>query len=176
VNPIRLALLAERTSYRTDPPGTGEPEWKWEDYAYAAAAGRCTPVEAAALEFRWRGVKSCRYLLYGALLVEAVKAEKRHGWSERIQGQRYLDALVQLSLDVEEHPALDGQVPLVLPDGRGFKRFAGFWCLRLPWMSEAVWQKHCDHRYSVIRSFLDMWVSEAVRKCSRALRADHDTF
>lgn len=171
MNPIRLALLAEKSSYRTEPPSTGEAEWNWQDFAHAAAAGGCTEIETVALEFRWRGAGK-RSVLYAALMLEALKAEQRHRWSERLEGRRYLDPMVQLALDVEQNPRLDGLVPLVIPAGDGYQRHPGWWCLRLPWLSEGQWRKSGEPRYQLIRQPLDIWVGEAVRKCRRALRDD----
>lgn len=172
MNPIRLALLAEKTSYRTDPPSTGEPEWSWEDAQHALAAGRATEVEALALEFRWRGAGR-RSVLYGALMSEALKAEKRHRWSERLFGRRYLEPMVQLALDVEQEPRLDGLKPLNVPTpgaDKPYRQLPGWWCLRLPWLTEAQWDREGELRYSLIRQPLDIWVGEAIRKCRPHLR------
>jgi len=171
LNPIRLALLAEVTSFRTDPGGTGEPEWTWQDFAHAAAAGRCTEIETAALEFRWRG-SGRRSTLYGALMLEALKAEKRHRWSERLCGRKYLEPMVQLALDVEQQPQVDGLKPIVIPVGDEYRMFPGWWCLRLPWLSESEWDRLAEPRYAAIRLPLDYWVSEAIRKCRRAISDD----
>ena len=171
MNPIRLALLAEMTSFRTDPGGTGDPEWTWQDWSHAAAAGGCDELETLALEFRWRGVGK-RSILYGALMLEAVKAEQRHRWSERLEGRRYLEPMVLLALDVEQNPRLDGLKPLGVDTANGPKLFPGWWCLRLPWLSEGQWNKSGEPRYQLIRQPLDIWVGEAVRKCRRALRDD----
>jgi hypothetical protein len=174
-NPIRLALLQERTTFRDGPRGSGQPEWTWEDYAHAAGATHCSDLEIAALEYRWRQAGKCRHALYGALMLEALKAERRHRWSERLFGHRYMDAMAHLALDVEANPRLDGLVPLVAPDGsdeRGrpqYKRYPGWWCLRLPWMTEAQWRKEGETRYTVIRAPLDMWAGEAVRKIKKYL-------
>jgi hypothetical protein len=174
-NPIRLALLQQRSTFRTEPRGSGAPDWQWEDYAHAAGAANCSEVEVAALEHRWRQASKCRHLLYGALMVEALKAEQRHRWSELLFGQRYMDPMVQLALDVEANPRLDGLVPLVVPDGedeRGrakYKRHPGWWCLRLPWLSEAQWRKEGEPRYAAIRAPLDIWSGEAVRKIKKFL-------
>jgi len=161
-NPIRLSLMSEKTTYRTDPPSTGEPEWGWEDFCHAASAGGCTDLETAALEYRWRQAGKRRHTLYAAMMIEALKAEKRHGWSERIQGNRYLEPMVQLALDVEAHPRLDGIRPLVVPDGGGYKRYEGWWCIRLPWMTGAVWDKTGELRYSLIRQPLDIWAYDTI--------------
>lgn len=178
MNPIRLSLLAERTSYRTDPPGTGDPEWSWEDCAHALAAGGATDLEAAAMEYRWRQAGRCRHLLFAELMIEAIKAQKRHRWPERLFDRRYLEPMVVLALDVEENPRLDGACPLVLEVGEDehgkpqYRRFPGWWCKRLPWLSEHQWLKHAEPKYKLVHQPLDIWVGEAVRKCRRALRDD----
>jgi len=198
MNPIRLSLLSERTSYRTDPPGTGEPEWSWEDFCHAAATSGCTPIETAAVEYRWRQAGKCRHMLYAELMLEAIKAHKRHRWPEKLGDRRYLEPMVQLALDVEANPRLDGLAPLVVPymqdcgpckgsgrvafkpckkcDGAGekqqYRRFPGWWCLHLPWLSEAQWMKQAEPKYALVRQPLDIWAGEAIRKCSRALRDD----
>jgi len=176
MNPIRLSLLAERTSYRTDPPGTGEPEWSWEDFCHAAGASGCTEVETAALEYRWRQADRRRHTLYAYLMIEADKARQRHRWPDRHDGRRYLERMVQLALDVEANPRLDGLVPLVVPAGEDkkgkpkYQRFPGWWCLRLPWMSEEVWRKWGEPKYALVRQPLDIWAGEAVRKCRKVLQ------
>jgi hypothetical protein len=176
VNPIRLSLLAEKTSYRTDPPSTGEPDWRWEDFAHAAGASGCTEIETAALEYRWRQAGKCRHLLFAELMLEAIKAQKRHRWPDRLADRRYLEPMVQLALDVEANPRLDGLAPLVVPcgeDARGkqqYRRYPGWWCLRLPWLSEAQWNKQAEPKYAVLRQPLDIWAGEAIRKCRRVLR------
>lgn len=169
MNPIRLA--PEKSSYRTDVPSTGDPEWSWQDCQHALAAGRATETEAAAFGFRWHGAGR-RSFLYGALMPEALKAEKRHRWSERLFGKRYLEPMVQLALDVEQNPRLDGLTPLVVPCGDGYRRYPGWWCLRLPWLTESQWLKEGEIRYSLIRQPLDIWVGEAMRKCRPFLREE----
>lgn len=172
MNPIRLALLAEKTSYRTDPPGTGDPEFGWEDYAHAAGASGCSDIEAAALEYRWRQAGKCRHRLFAELMLEALKAQDRHRWPERLFDRRYLEPMVQLALDVEANPRLDGLMPLVVPTEDGYKRYPGWWCLRLPWLTEKQWVKHAEPKYAVLRQPLDIWAGEAMRKCARVLRDD----
>jgi len=175
VNPIRLALMAERTSYRTDPPGTGDPEWSWEDCAHALAAGGATDLEAAAMEYRWRQAGRCRHRLYAELMLEAVKAQQRHRWPEKIEGRRYLEPMVLLALDCEENPRLDGAMPLIVEAGADehgkpkYRRLEGWWCKRLPWLSERDWMKLAAPKYALVRQPLDIWVGEAVRKCWRLL-------
>jgi len=109
-------------------------------------------------------------------MVEALKAAKRHRWPERHEGHRFLDRMVQLALDVEANPRLDGLVPLVVPAGEDkkgkpkYQRFPGWWCLRLPWMSEEVWRKWGEPKYALVRQPLDIWAGEAVRKCRKVLQ------
>jgi hypothetical protein len=176
MNPIRLSLLAERSSYRTDPPGTGEPDWSWTDFSHAAGASGCSELELLALEYRWKQAGRCRHKLYAELMLEAIKAQKRHRWPERLFERRYLEPMVLLALDVEANPRLDGLAPLVVPAGEDsdgkqqYRRFPGWWCLRLPWLSERQWLKDAEPKYAVLRQPLDIWVGEAVRKCARLLR------
>jgi hypothetical protein len=156
VNPIRLALKARPSTYRTSARSTGIPEWTWQDFAHAAGSSGCSDLEMSAMEYRWTGADRVRGTLYGALMLEALKAEKRHGWSERIAGHRYIDAMVQLALHVESTPAL-AELP-------------NFWQTHMEWMLPARWKKEGKARYEVIRLPLDIWVDAAMRKCSRVLR------
>lgn len=174
MNPIRLALMTEKTSYRTDVPSTGIPEWRWEDACHALAAGGATEVETAALEYRWRQARGCRHILYGALMLEALDIVRRHRWSDRFDGKRYIDSMVQLALDVEAMPQIDGVRPIIVPQDGGYKKLAGWWCLRLPWMSEQDWDKRGEDRYTAIRKPLDIWCGEAIRKAWRHLREEDE--
>jgi hypothetical protein len=169
LNPIRLT--PEKSSYRTEPPSTSVAEWSWQDCQHGLAAGGASEIESAVFGFRWHGAGR-RSFIYGYLMAEAVKAEKRHRWSERLYGRRYLDPMVQLALDVEQNPRLDGLMPLVVPSENGYKRLPGWWCLRLPWLTEAQWRKEGELRYSLIRQPLDIWAGEAMRKCRPFLRDD----
>jgi len=105
-------------------------------------------------------------------MLEALKAEKRHRWSERLCGRKYLEPMVQLALDVEQHPQVDGLKPIVIPVGDEYRMFPGWWCLRLPWLSESEWDRLAEPRYALIRQPLDIWCGEAVRKCRRAISDD----
>ena len=172
MNPIRLT--PEKSSYRTEPPSTGLPEWTWQDCQHALAAGGATEIEAAVFGLRWHGAGR-RSFIYADLMHEAIKAEKRHRWSERLYGRRYLEPMVQLALDVEQNPRLDGLMPLVVPFEHGYKRFPGWWCLRLSWMTEDQWNREGELRYSLIRQPLDIWAGDAMRKCRPTLHSSRSS-
>jgi hypothetical protein len=170
-NPIRLLMLAETTTYRTQTRSTGEPEWEWEDAMGALAMGGATTLETAAFEYRWRGSGGCRHMLYAELMIEGLKAQDRHRWPERLEGRRYIHPMVQLALDVEQNPRLDGTRPLMVETENGWKRFPGWWCQRLPWMGERQWDRVAEPMYALIRQPLDIWHGEAMRKARNGLEA-----
>jgi hypothetical protein len=154
-NPIRLTLLSETTTYRTEARSTGVPDWTWDDAAGALAMGGASDLEAAAFEYRWRRAGRCRHMLCAELMLEGLKAQDRHRWPARLDGRRYLEPMVQLALDCEMLP--------------GLERLPRWWQVHLDWMPERQWDRVAYPMYKLVRQPLDIWHGEAMRKARNGL-------